>query len=169
MLDVPVDLIDESFTTVEATDVLLEADLSRARRKQVVDRVAAALILRRWLDAQRGHGGTRRVKREMKRALMVFAVTTRAGADRAWRCVVRIAWKYGDRPGGTAQGKVEIEIPPGAGAGEVADRLAAAGLIGNPAIFRLYAGQRGVASRFKAGKYEINGARDRRGKSWRCW
>jgi putative Holliday junction resolvase len=52
VLDVPVELIDESFTTVEATDVLLEADLSRARRKQVVDRVAAALILRRWMDAR---------------------------------------------------------------------------------------------------------------------
>jgi putative Holliday junction resolvase len=57
VVEVPIDLIDESFTTVEATDVLLEADLSRARRKQVVDRVAAALILRRWLDAQRP-GGT---------------------------------------------------------------------------------------------------------------
>ena len=57
-LDVPVDMIDESFTTVEATDVLLQADLSRARRKQVVDRVAAALILRRWMDAQaRSSGG----------------------------------------------------------------------------------------------------------------
>jgi len=51
VLSVPIDLIDESFTTVEATDVLLEADLSRARRKEVVDRVAAAVILRRWLDA----------------------------------------------------------------------------------------------------------------------
>ena len=58
VLDVPVDLIDESFTTVEATGVLLEADLSRARRKQVVDRVAAALILRRWLDARRPGGTT---------------------------------------------------------------------------------------------------------------
>ena len=51
-LDVPVELIDESFTTVEAEDVLLQADLSRARRKEVVDRVAAAVILRRWLDAE---------------------------------------------------------------------------------------------------------------------
>ena len=31
-----------------------------------------------------------------------------------------------------------------------------AGLIGNPTIFRLYAGQRGVAGRFKAGRYEID-------------
>jgi putative Holliday junction resolvase len=52
VVPVPVDLIDESFTTVEAEEVLLAADLSRARRKQVVDRVAAALILRRWLDQQ---------------------------------------------------------------------------------------------------------------------
>jgi len=51
VLAVPIDLIDESFTTVEAQDVLLQADLSRARRKEVVDRVAAAVILRRWLDA----------------------------------------------------------------------------------------------------------------------
>ncbi len=50
---VPVDLIDESFSTVEAEAVLLEANLSRARRKQVVDRVAAAVILQRWLDAHR--------------------------------------------------------------------------------------------------------------------
>ena len=52
VLPVPVELIDESFTTVEAEDVLLQADLSRARRKEVVDRVAAAVILRRWMDAE---------------------------------------------------------------------------------------------------------------------
>lgn len=52
-LAVPVDLIDESFSTVEAEDVLLRADLSRARRKQVVDRVAAAVILQRWLETRR--------------------------------------------------------------------------------------------------------------------
>lgn len=44
---------DESFTTVQATDVLLEADLSRQRRKQVVDRLAAAMILQAFLDAER--------------------------------------------------------------------------------------------------------------------
>lgn len=52
-LTVPVEMIDESFSTVEAEAVLLEADLSRARRRQVVDRVAAAVILQRWLDQQR--------------------------------------------------------------------------------------------------------------------
>jgi putative Holliday junction resolvase len=56
-LSVPVDLVDESFSTVEAEEVLLKADLSRARRREVVDRVAAAVILRRWLDAQPAGGG----------------------------------------------------------------------------------------------------------------
>ncbi len=53
-LNVPVELIDESFSTVEAEEVLLAANLSRARRREVVDKVAAAVILRRWLDANRG-------------------------------------------------------------------------------------------------------------------
>jgi putative Holliday junction resolvase len=50
-LEVPVELIDERFSTVEAEEVLLEADLSRAKRRQMIDRIAAAVILRRWLDA----------------------------------------------------------------------------------------------------------------------
>lgn len=40
---------DERFTTAEATRVLLEADVSRARRKQVIDAQAATLILTGWL------------------------------------------------------------------------------------------------------------------------
>jgi putative holliday junction resolvase len=53
-LGIPVDLIDESFSTVEAEEVLLRADLSRARRKEVIDRVAAAVILQRWLNRPQG-------------------------------------------------------------------------------------------------------------------
>lgn len=44
---------DERFTTAEAQRVLLEADVSRARRREVIDRQAAALILQAWLDATR--------------------------------------------------------------------------------------------------------------------
>lgn len=47
----PVELVDESFSTVEAEEVLLAADVSRAKRKQVIDKLAAAVILQRWLDA----------------------------------------------------------------------------------------------------------------------
>lgn len=56
-IGLPVELIDESFSTVEATDLLLAADVSRARRREVVDRLAAAVILQRWLDARRTAGG----------------------------------------------------------------------------------------------------------------
>jgi putative pre-16S rRNA nuclease len=47
-----VDTWDERFSTVAAERVLLEADLSRARRKEVVDKVAAAYILQGWLDSK---------------------------------------------------------------------------------------------------------------------
>ena len=47
-----VHLIDERLTSVQAERSLLEADLSRSRRKEVVDQVAAALILQSWLDSQ---------------------------------------------------------------------------------------------------------------------
>lgn len=44
---------DERFTTALAERVLLEADVSRARRKDVIDKQAAAVILQGWLDARR--------------------------------------------------------------------------------------------------------------------
>ena len=45
-----VELQDERFSTVEAERTLLEADLSRAGRKKVVDAVAAQVILSAWLE-----------------------------------------------------------------------------------------------------------------------
>src|SRR4030042_1382706 len=46
----PVATWDERLTTVEAERVLLEADLSRRRRRRVVDQVAAVLILQSYLE-----------------------------------------------------------------------------------------------------------------------
>ncbi len=43
---------DERLTTVAAERALLEGDVSRAKRKKVIDQVAATLILQGWLDAQ---------------------------------------------------------------------------------------------------------------------
>lgn len=53
-LKLPVEYWDERLTTVAAERTLLEADLSRQKRKQVIDRLAAAFILQGWLDARRG-------------------------------------------------------------------------------------------------------------------
>jgi putative holliday junction resolvase len=44
---------DERLTTVQAERVLLEADLSRRRRRQVIDKMAAVLILQAFLDFRR--------------------------------------------------------------------------------------------------------------------
>ena len=42
---------DERLTTVSAERTLLEADLSRKKRRQVIDKVAAVYILRAYLDS----------------------------------------------------------------------------------------------------------------------
>ena len=42
--------VDERLTTVSAERTLLEADVSRAKRKKVIDKMAAVLILQSYLD-----------------------------------------------------------------------------------------------------------------------
>jgi putative Holliday junction resolvase len=43
---------DERLTTVAAERILLEGDLSRRKRKKVIDRLAAAIILQGYLDSR---------------------------------------------------------------------------------------------------------------------
>ena len=50
--DIPVVLWDERLTTVAAERVLLEADVSRKKRKKVIDKMAASMILQGYLDSQ---------------------------------------------------------------------------------------------------------------------
>lgn len=45
--------IDERMTTAQATKTLISADVSRAKRKTVVDKMAAALILESYLARRR--------------------------------------------------------------------------------------------------------------------
>ena len=42
---------DERLSTVTAEDALIEGGLSRSERKQNVDKIAAAVILQQWLEA----------------------------------------------------------------------------------------------------------------------
>lgn len=49
-IKLPVVTRDERLSTVEATRTLLEADLSRKKRKGVIDKLAAVLILQGYLD-----------------------------------------------------------------------------------------------------------------------
>jgi putative Holliday junction resolvase len=48
---IPIEEWDERFSTAAAERTLLEADVSRRKRKQKVDALAAQFILQGWLDA----------------------------------------------------------------------------------------------------------------------
>jgi putative Holliday junction resolvase len=51
ILSLPVKLWDERLTTVSAERTLIEADVSRRKRKQVIDKMAAAILLQSYLDS----------------------------------------------------------------------------------------------------------------------
>ena len=51
-LRIPVETWDERLSTVAAENVLLEADMSRKKRKNVIDKLAATIILQNYLDAK---------------------------------------------------------------------------------------------------------------------
>lgn len=48
--EVPIVLQDERFSTVSATNILLEGNVRRDKRKGVVDKIAATIILQSFLD-----------------------------------------------------------------------------------------------------------------------
>lgn len=49
-IDLPVKVWDERFSTLQAEKVMIEADLSRKKRKKKIDILAAQLILQGYLD-----------------------------------------------------------------------------------------------------------------------
>ncbi len=56
----PVVTWDERLTTVQAERALLEGDVSRRRRRQVINHIAAAIILQSYLDSRSaGTDGTK--------------------------------------------------------------------------------------------------------------
>jgi len=54
---VPILTWDERFSTVTAERVLIDANLSRAKRRRVIDKTAAVVILQHFLDT-RAHAAT---------------------------------------------------------------------------------------------------------------
>jgi putative Holliday junction resolvase len=52
---IPIDVWDERLSTVAVNRTLISADVSRRRRKDVVDKLAAVYILQGFLDSQRRH------------------------------------------------------------------------------------------------------------------
>jgi len=52
LVDVPIEMHDERLTTVSADRSMLDAGMNAVERRQVVDKVAAAIMLQSWLDAR---------------------------------------------------------------------------------------------------------------------
>jgi putative Holliday junction resolvase len=50
-----VDLQDERLSTVEATNYMIKADISRKKRKEKIDSLAANIILQTYLDKKKGN------------------------------------------------------------------------------------------------------------------
>lgn len=51
-LDVPIETWDESLTTADAEEILISMNVSRRKRKKIIDQVAAALILESYLEGK---------------------------------------------------------------------------------------------------------------------
>lgn len=49
--DLPIVFWDERLSSIQAERMLIEADLSRKKRKQVIDKMAAVVILKSYLDS----------------------------------------------------------------------------------------------------------------------
>lgn len=50
-IDIPIKMWDERLTTAAAHRAMLEANLSRSKRKKIVDKMAATYILQGYLDS----------------------------------------------------------------------------------------------------------------------
>ena len=50
---IEVDLFDERLSTIQVTKIMIDADLSRQKRKQQVDKLAAVVILQSYLDSKK--------------------------------------------------------------------------------------------------------------------
>ena len=50
---IPIEYLDERFTTLSAERLLIEGNVRRENRKKVIDKVAATIILQNYLDRKR--------------------------------------------------------------------------------------------------------------------
>jgi UPF0755 protein len=94
------------------------------------------------------------MKPSMRRAFWVFLATTMVGLLAMVIFVYQI-WTFPERSAGPTRGNVQVVIAKGATAQDVSALLENAGLIRNPLLFRLYAVQRGAASRIRPGTYDL--------------
>ncbi|HJR78140.1 MAG TPA: Holliday junction resolvase RuvX [Nitrospiraceae bacterium] len=81
ILTVPVVTWDERMTTKAAEDLLIAADVSRKKRKGVVDRIAAAILLQSYLESRSKPAHPPDVSGEEQRSGDDYAVNPLEDAD----------------------------------------------------------------------------------------
>lgn len=54
--DIPIAMFDERLTSVISNNILIEADMSRKKRKKKVDSIAAQIILQDYLNKEKNNG-----------------------------------------------------------------------------------------------------------------
>lgn len=54
--DIPIVMFDERLTSVISNNILIEADISRKKRKKKVDSIAAQIILQDYLNKEKNNG-----------------------------------------------------------------------------------------------------------------
>ena len=54
--DIPIIMFDERLTSVISNNILIEADMSRKKRKKKVDSIAAQIILQDYLNKEKNNG-----------------------------------------------------------------------------------------------------------------
>ena len=54
--DIPIIMFDERLTSVISNNILIEADMSRKKRKKKVDSIAAQIILHDYLNKEKNNG-----------------------------------------------------------------------------------------------------------------
>ena len=71
---------------------------------------------------------------------------------------VKSALDYPDKAAGDASTSSKIVVEKGTALGEIARRLAAKKIIAHPSWFRIYANERGLAQKIRAGQYDFSAA-----------
>mgnify|MGYP004701869603 CR=1 FL=1 len=51
-INVPIQLVDERYSTLEASNLLSELNMNQKKQRKVIDQMAAVLILQRYLDTE---------------------------------------------------------------------------------------------------------------------
>ncbi len=52
LINVPIELVDERYSTLEASNLLTELNMNQRKQRKVIDQIAAVMILQRYLDTE---------------------------------------------------------------------------------------------------------------------